>query len=159
MRHVVVAFMVWGGMAATPALANVEDYCAAYGRDFADQGPQDQKVWQQRYDNAQASCIFQYSQDSQAPAEKPKAKVKTANLQKAKVDTTDRKPDAKSAVKPVSGLPEQEVAAADDGRPAKGSPEWNAYCKRKYVSYDAEKGTYRSLTGVERPCIYTSKVK
>jgi hypothetical protein len=45
------------------------------------------------------------------------------------------------------------AVAATAGDPKPGTPAWNDYCARKYVSFDRATGTYRSLSGKQRPCV------
>ena len=44
-------------------------------------------------------------------------------------------------------------------KPEPGTPAWIAYCTRKYVSFDAAKGTYLSKTGTARKCLITNDFK
>jgi hypothetical protein len=49
--------------------------------------------------------------------------------------------------------PSAETQTADaGGEPAKGTPEWNAYCADKYRSFDPETGMYKAYSGQMRPC-------
>lgn len=41
---------------------------------------------------------------------------------------------------------------ASDGKPKKGTAEWNAYCAAKYNSFDPATGNYTSYSGKTRPC-------
>jgi hypothetical protein len=135
-------------ISAVPASADVADYCAAYARDHADQGSREKLMWQKSYDNALQTCGEQYSLQDPAPvvkkpkpkpvAEKPKpiAKVKPAAEPEPKTETTK-----------AAAIPKLKA----------GSPEWNTYCKNKYVSFNEEKGTYLSKTGVERKCLVTAE--
>ena len=47
------------------------------------------------------------------------------------------------------------AAAAPPSRstPQRGSDAWNAYCAKKYASFDAKTGTYTSRSGKQRPCV------
>ncbi len=132
---------------ASEARADVTDYCAAYARDFADHVKKQDVEWQTRYDNSEASCLARFSNDA-APA--PMAKPK---LQKA----ISKQPPK---VPPAAPVEEQAPAAPIAQSVAKlepGSAEWTAYCRKKYVSFDASKGTYLSKTGVERKCLVTAE--
>jgi hypothetical protein len=125
---------------AGEAHADVKDYCAAYARDFADQVQKQTAEWQPRYDNAEASCLQRFSSDVTPP---PKAKPK---VQKA----IPQKPP-KAAPAPA----EEPATKTKALKPETGTPEWLAYCQKKYVSFDAAKGTYLSKTGIERKCLVT----
>lgn len=139
--------------AAIPATADVADYCAAYARDHADQGPREKRIWQKRYDNALNTCGEQFSlQEPATVAKKPQKPVVKKVVEKPK-------PVAKSVAKPE---PQPEPAVTEPKKVATlpklktGSPEWIKYCKSKYVSFDEAKGTYLSKTGVERKCLVTA---
>jgi BA14K-like protein len=141
---------VWSGVLMTvvlalPAHADVAEYCAAYARDFADQSDKQLFNWQRRYDNAEASCVERFANDGTKPA---KAKTKT----KPQVAKVKAKPAPK--LKEPTEAPQQQAAKAIPKLTA-GSPEWTAYCKKKYVSFNEVKGTYLSRTGIERKCLIT----
>ena len=139
------------GVASIPAQAGVADYCAAYARDFADKVPQQEPQWQHRYDNAEQSCLFRFAVETN-PVVKEKAKAKVVVASKATAPAP--RPKAKPVVE-TPAEPEQKVAKAKPNL-VPGTPEWVAYCKNKYVSFNEAKGTYQSRTGVERKCLVTA---
>jgi hypothetical protein len=137
----------------TQVQATVPEYCAAYARDFADLVKKQDPKWQRRYDNAQASCLLRFTSDAK-PAVKEKSKTKQA---------VSKKPTPSPA--PVEAAPPELFGDADPAPVTKakvkpklqaGSPEWTAYCKKKYVSFNEAKGTYLSKTGKERKCLVTA---
>ena len=130
---------------ASEAHADVKDYCAAYARDFADHVQKQSAEWQPRYDNAEASCLARFSYDV-TPASKTKPKIKKAVSQKP----------PKVAAAPVEEPPSETQTIKPSAKPAAGSPEWITYCQKKYVSFDAAKGTYLSKSGIERKCLVTA---
>lgn len=133
------------------ARASVADYCAAYARDIADQWTPKTAEWQTRYDEADAACNFRYTHDAApARAKKPKAAIAAV---KPKAQPA-AKPKPASVIKPKAP-PTEKVAKAIPNLVA-GSPEWTAYCKKKYVSFDETKGTYQSKSGIERKCLVTA---
>jgi hypothetical protein len=163
MRFVICAFALI--VLAQPGSAAVPDYCAAYARDYADVGTPAPPEWRLRYDKAEKACLFQYSEDTPEPVKKPKAKVAVAEKPKAKVPVAkkpEQKPLKKLDTKPAEKPEAAALAEAPPQPPAKlvlGTPAWKAYCKRKYVSFNPDKGTYTSKTGKERPCIVTADFK
>lgn len=132
-----------------PAAADVADYCAAYARDHADKGERVKQVWQKRYDNALQTCGEQFSlQEPVAVAKKPKVRP-------AKVAAEKPQPVAQEEPSAVPEAPKlQKLASLPNLKP--GSPEWIKYCKNKYVSFNEDKGTYLSKTGIERKCLVTA---
>ena len=83
-----------------------------------------------------------------APAEKAEPAAKNAS--------TKAKPVlVKTQVAPVvTAVPE--LQPKSNAKPLQGSPEWAAYCKKKYVSFNEAKGSYLSKTGIERKCLVTA---
>jgi hypothetical protein len=155
------------------AFADVQDYCAAVARDFADLRPADRAIWQQRYDDAGADCIEQFSTPTQAVATQPKVKAKVNKPNKPELAapsaetpiaaaapiTKTKKKTAKinTAATSVVGTTTEQTATLVKPKP--GSAEWIDYCSRKYTSFDKIKGTYTSKTGVERKCLVNSKFR
>jgi cell division septation protein DedD len=134
---------------ALPAKADVADYCAAYARDHADQGAREKPIWQKRYDNALQTCGEQFSlKEPVAIAKKPVKPVIKVVAEKPKPVEKSETPVEPDTAKPkkVAAIPNLEA----------GSPEWVTYCKNKYVSFNEEKGTYLSKTGIERKCLVTA---
>lgn len=132
---------------AGQAQAAATDYCPAYARDFADQVQKQDAEWQKRYDDAEASCLQRFSYDVTTPSkEKPKPKVQKAVSQKP----------PKAAPAPIAEAATESPAITPSKKPEPGSAAWTAYCQKKYVSFDASKGTYLSKTGVQRKCLVTA---
>lgn len=132
---------IFSVLAVVPANANKSDYCAAYARDFADaqtqNKTQDKTIWQHKYDIASTSCM----------ADPKPAPIKVI------------KPPP-PAIAPVITPPEPVIAATSvkPSKPAKlepGSEAWNAYCAKKYTSFNPKTGLYLSLTRVARKCLVT----
>lgn len=130
--------------------ATVADYCAAYARDFADHVEKQNAQWQHRYDNADASCQLRFTSDEKPVVKiKPKAKQVLAKIPTAPVVTAVPEPKPKPEAEP-------QQAAKAAPKLLQGSPEWTAYCKKKYVSFNEAKGSYLSKTGIERKCLVTA---
>jgi BA14K-like protein len=147
MRIAVASFILLS--ASLPGQAAVADYCAAFARDEANmRGPSAEPDWQLNYNNADAACMLRFTPatagqvaaKAKKPAPKPKAKP-LAPAQAAKASAT-------AAISPL-----QEPKAVP--KLEQGSAAWLAYCKKKYVSFSASKGTYTSKSGVERKCLVT----
>jgi hypothetical protein len=141
-------------LCAATAMADVPAYCAAYARDKADiavaAAGRNDAQWQISHDEAQAFCMARYT-----PA-KPIVRVAKAPVPKASPVKAAAKVSP-PAVKPLTKKPATEaksVVVLPDLKP--GSAEWIDYCRKKYVSFDAAKGTYTSLTGIERRCLVTA---
>ena len=140
LRFVFVLALGVALLISSQSRASIADYCAAYARDFADRVEKQNPQWQHRYDNAEASCQLRFTSD-----EKPVVKIK----QKAKPVLV------KTPVAPVvTAVPEPQPKTK--AKPLQGSPEWAAYCKKKYVSFNIVKGSYLSKTGIERKCLVTA---
>jgi BA14K-like protein len=163
-----VFFVIGLALFAQPAIADVQDYCAAVARDFADLRPKDRDIWQQRYDNASADCIEQFSAPALTAAAPPKPRKKLVAVAPSKPQPVASKviPKPKSKkptteVATVEGTTAEPTAKADVAKPKPvvGGPEWLDYCTRKYTSFDKKKGTYLSKTGVERKCLVTADFK
>lgn len=163
----ILAVILFGGT----ALATPEDYCAAYAVDFANVGPDDQALWQQRFDNASKDCLIQYATPKLEAQVKTKPKAKPAavavKIKKPAKAVAVAKVLAKPIVTPaaIKTRDVKKVAAAEvkivaqSKKPEPGTPAWIDYCTRKYVSFDAAKGTYRSKTGTARKCLITNDFK
>jgi hypothetical protein len=165
MRKVFILALVsaasWGGVAN----ADQAGWCAAYARDFADARATDKVLWQHKYDIAQKSCLDKEQLATPVVDEK-KVDVPKADVAKTAASATQiPKPLSKAAATPAAedtvadtpvavepAMPKHKLASA---APDVGTPEWNAYCAKKYTSFNAVTGTYKSLTGVDRKCLYT----
>lgn len=174
MRRVV--FVVGLALLVHPAHADVQDYCSAVARDFADLRPKDRDIWQKRFDDADADCIEQFSSAPTVAAVQPKARKKVIVVKPSKpvvveavvvaAVPVETKP-IKKTKKPVVEVATVESASAEPTakavsakpKPTVGSPEWLDYCTRKYTSFNREKGTYLSKTGVARKCLITADFK
>lgn len=128
---------------AVEASATPQDYCAAYARDFADQGTKVQ--WQSRKDNALADCLLTVSPVA-TPA--PQSVVKPKPVAAAK-------PIALSEA--VEAVTTPEKIATSKPILATGSIAWLDYCEKKYASFSRTTGTYISYKGVERKCLVTAE--
>ncbi|MBI2719594.1 MAG: BA14K family protein [Rhizobiales bacterium] len=172
----IVSLLFAAVLVAVPiaARADVASYCQAYARDEGDAalvgnaiisgkqtGPLSGPDWEARVKAALADCLAQYGatpqseaqpvtgatptvESEKAPAAKPAAKAKPAPQKKAGQARI-------RSVSPIQGGPPSYA------EPAPGSAEWNAYCSKKYASFDPATGTYKSLTGKIRPCVYTKR--
>lgn len=151
----------WSGVAH----ADQAGWCAAYARDFADARATDKVLWQHKYDIAQKSCLDK-EQLAAPVVETKKPEPPKVDVAKASASATEiPKPLSKASVAPaaesaVTNAPVVEAPIKGkhkqaNGAPEKGSPEWNAYCAKKYTSFDPATGSYKSLTGVARKCLYT----
>lgn len=65
---------------------------------------------------------------------------------------------APAVAAPLKTVRKKAVAAAavspsQDEELKPGSKAWNAYCAKKYVSFDAASGTYTGKSGTKRPCV------
>lgn len=147
----------------TAAQADVEDYCAAVARDFADLRPNDRDVWQRRYDDAARDCIADFSGTTDLQNPQTVTKPASSKLKPPKIAAVKPPKASKSKIEKQKASPD--VAATADSAakvaPTKskilvGTPEWLDYCARKYTSFNREKGTYTSKTGVERKCLVTA---
>ncbi len=158
-RCVFGAMALWlvAPLAAPEAGAAPADYCKAYAIDFADQTQRDTPFWQQRYADAEKSCLAQFTFAA------PEVKAKPQKVAKAKA-----KPKPAEAIEPAPTEESVSLAEVDlNNDPAQpttskkarlkvGSVAWLDYCEKKYASFNRETGTYRSYTGVERKCLVTS---
>jgi hypothetical protein len=135
-------------LASAPTHADVAAYCAAYARDFADLTDRQSPQWQRRYDNAEKDCVQRFATQAVTPAKaKPKPKP------------VAQKPKVAAAPAPKLKQPEapkDEKAVKTAPKLVEGSAEWLSYCDKKYVSFDKQKRTYLSKTGVERKCLVTA---
>jgi hypothetical protein len=123
--------------AASPAFADKASYCKAYARDFADQASVDETTFQHKYQIAIDACLAKHAA--------PQLKRPQPRVFRPKITNNDPAPPLP---KPIIVAPVAKVATLSPG-----SPEWNDYCAKKYVSFNAKTGTYQSKTGVERKCV------
>ena len=163
MRKVFILTVLAGTAFGGAAHADQAGWCAAYARDFADSRTTDKVLWQHKYDIAQKSCldnevtaapVAEVTKKVEAPVADVAKKVEVPPIKVAAIPAANpvAKPPAKPAA-PAPVVPEKTKVAS--GPPEIGSAEWNAYCAKKYSSFDAKTGTYQSLTGVQRKCLYT----
>ena len=127
---------------ATPALADRVSYCAAYATDFANAQTKDRVFWQHKFEIAQQSCMREQransiisSPDASVIAKGAKTKTKEPNVQVAEL------------------VPPEPVMTT--AKPEQGSDDWNAYCAKKYTSFNIKTGMYHSLKGIDRKCLVT----
>lgn len=155
-RCVFGAMAFW--LAAPVAGAAPIDYCKAYAIDFADQTQRDTPFWQQRYSDAEKACLAQFTfadpeekaKPVQAAKAKPKPKPQAVEAQAEAMEAAPEEVDISAAA--ISPQPR----ARKKPKLVVGSGAWLDYCDRKYASFDREKGTYRSYSGVERKCLVTA---
>ena len=131
--------------------AAVADYCAAFARDEANRlAAASTPGWQETYSNADANCMQRFGEvTATRVAAKPRKPAAIPDKPKP------LKPAAESKAKAAAISPLQEPKTVP--QLIAGSPEWTAYCTKKYVSFNAAKGTYLSKTGVERKCLVTAE--
>jgi hypothetical protein len=142
-------------VASVSAQAGIEDYCAAYARDIADEISAQSPNWQRRHDNAEQACLFRFTADVEQPVPRPiKRKAKAVVAIKPPPAPEPEPVAVTQADEPVE--PAKPAAAKTKPKLKAGSAAWINYCKKKYVSFDAEKGTYKSKTGVVRKCLVTA---
>ncbi len=157
MRNICVVMAVAGLSFASPAHADQAGWCAAYARDFADARASDKTLWQHKYDIANKACLDEQKQPD-APAVKKVETSSTPQPQPKSAQVAAAKPEV--VAPPVTDKKMADKKLADkskstSGAPEPGSAEWNAYCAKKYSSFDAKTGMYLSLTRVQRKCLYT----
>ena len=129
MQRMLICAGLMLNVSTTPSFADVQGHCEAYAKDFANAYVINREDWQKRNDEALAACLLQY-QSSKSVSKKPKSKI-------------------------VAAIPEQKP---EQQKPlVKGTPEWNAYCEKKYVSFNVETGTYIGRSGKERTCLVTAE--
>lgn len=163
MKRLIVLCLSLAALSA-PAHADRQAYCQAYARDFADQIAKDKAGWDHKFQIAMENCMGPKADNAApatAPAPKPKAvaiqspaaasNVKTASAPKAAAVDTAPVPPAQETAKP------EEKSA--EGKLEPGTEAWNAYCAKKYTSFDPATGKYKSLRGISRPCLVTKDFK
>ena len=111
------------------AWANKQSYCAAYATDFANAQAKDKQYWQHKYDIAAQSCLT-------APS-----------------PTRDEILPKHTLRRSVEIIPPEPILVKAKMEP--GSDNWNAYCSKKYTSFNITTGMYHSHTGVDRKCLVT----
>jgi hypothetical protein len=165
MRKVFIIALLSAASWGSVAHADQAGWCAAYARDFADARATDKVLWQHKFDIAQQSCLNK--EQAAAPVveakkpEVPKAELAKSEGSATAIPTALPKAVAAPSVETVAAEPaiiadpvKSKHKVASSG-PDSGSPEWNTYCAKKYTSFNSATGTYKSLTGVERKCLYT----
>ena len=122
------------GFFSTPAFADVQSYCEAFGQDFASGKTSDVDQWLIDYRNAFGDCMVQYAADPKVEAPARKAVEKAA----PKVVVVPARDFSKKKRIPIL---------------EPGSNAWNKYCAAKYASFNEVTGTYKSYAGKEKPCL------
>lgn len=119
------------------AIADQQSYCAAYATDFANAQAKDKPLWQHKYEIALQSCITVSNSVivEAAPIQKSVKKPLPVVQLSAKI------------VPPEPTLTKPRLKSGPDDR--------NAYCSKKYASFNVKTGMYRSLKGVDRKCVMT----
>ena len=120
-----------------PAHADTQGYCEAYARDAATarfsgsailtgvRTPVSPEQWAAANAEILADCLATYGRKSASPASANQMRL-VASASASTAPLGDLKP---------------------------GSPAWNEYCAKKYVSFSAATGTYKSMSGKTRPCV------
>ena len=122
---------------SSPAIADQQSYCAAYATDFANAQAKDKPLWQHKYEIALQSCMI---------VSNPVI-VEAAPIQKSV-----KKP-LLVVQKSAEMLPPEPTLAKP--RLKSGSDDRNAYCSKKYASFNVKTGMYHSLKGFDRKCVMT----
>ena len=122
------------------ALADKPSYCAAYAQDFANAQGKNKENWQHKYEIALQSCLENPTMDRSGSAPQAKKKSKT-NM---------------APIRSAEEIPPEPKIATTKIKPEPGSNDWNAYCAKKYASFNIKTGMYHSLTGVDHKCVVTN---
>ena len=123
---------------AGAAMADSQNYCEMFAKDFADSRTTDVDLWQISFSNAFNDCMNQYT--PVAPVAAPKKALQKSEA--VPLDSSESVVEAAQTTKPVPAL-------------VPGTEAWNEYCAAKYKSFNPDTGTYNSLTGKERRCAVT----
>ena len=124
-------------MVAGQAMADKQSYCDAYATDFANAQVKDKTLWQHKYEIAAQSCLA---------VSDPKI-VKTSPIQ------NNVKKLASVVPQPTEFVPPEPKVVTVKLEP--GTEDWNAYCTKKYTSFNVKTGMYRSIKGFDRKCLVT----
>lgn len=120
---------------ATPVMADKQSYCAAYATDFANAQTKDRPLWQHKYEIALQSCSV----------------VSNPVIAKSTpIQNTIKKP--LPAEKQIAEMVPPEPTFTKS-RMEVGADEWNAYCAKKYTSFNVKTGMYLSHKGIDRRCV------
>ena len=130
-----MAMGVMSGFSAQ-AFTNPQSYCEIFGKDYADSRTLDVDQWQIGYRNAFSSCMMQYTSGAPDTAE-----GKNADDASEKVAVAPARDSTRRKRTPLL---------------APGSVAWNEYCASKYASFDKATGTYKSYSGITKPCLVPS---
>ena len=124
-------------MIVSPAMADKQSYCAAYATDFANAQAKDKALWQHKYEIALQSCLTVSN---------------PASAETAPIQNNVKKP-TKVVQQPHENVPPEPTLTKVKLEP--GSEDWNAYCTKKYTSFNIKTGMYHSLKGFDRKCVVT----
>jgi hypothetical protein len=166
---------------AGPASAGIREYCDSYARDVAHRkingafvgGPSDRGQsagigsvggtilgagvtgdrYKRAYTNAYERCVNNYEGQrvTTEPAENKAAETKVTETKVTETKATETKvTETKAAANKVTAtkVAANEVAEKDEASGAS----WAKACARKYRSWDAQKGKYKSYSGKWKPC-------
>ena len=124
-------------MIVSPAMADKQSYCAAYATDFANAQAKDKAQWQHKYEISLQSCL---------------SVSNPAVIETAPIQYSVKKPV--TVVQPPTEIvpPEPKFTKV---KLEPGSEDWNAYCTKKYTSFNVKTGMYHSLKGFDRKCVVT----
>ena len=114
-------------LGAAPAQADVRSYCTAYGVAVAGKRLTGRSI----IDPAAAPQLSEAQRAAAAEAATADCLARFAPRVEVRAP---RKPAAAAALQPGSGA-------------------WNAFCAKKYTSFDARTGTYTAKSGKRRPCV------
>jgi|GEM_PF-2841005 len=152
---------------AGQASAGVREYCDSYARDVAHRkinGGANVGIgsvggtilgagvtgdrYKRAYTNAYERCVNNYEGQrvTTEPAEKKVAETKVAEAKVTETKVTETKAAANKVT--ATKVAANEVAEKDEASGAS----WAKACARKYRSWDAQKGKYKSYSGKWKPC-------
>ena len=118
---------------AAPVHADVQTYCAAYGVEAAEMRLSGRSI-------LDPSATPQLGEAQRAAA----AEAATADC----LARFGPRVEAEAPLKVRAA-----AAPRSKSTPQPGSRAWNAYCAKKYTSFDAATGTYTANSGKRRPCV------
>lgn len=171
------------GYGAGFARADVRSYCTAYARDAADAAlgvtgagtlaGANNDQWAAENTTALDQCLALYGQpQAQAEAAQPtgaepagKQSAAPAKVAAAPAPAAQRHaspPAGKQRMKliasahapPIASVSPSQGGAGNSGLQP-GTAAWNAYCAKKYTSFNPATGTYKSYKGNQRRCVVT----
>lgn len=163
-------------LSANFAKADVSSYCTAYARDAADAAlgvtgvgtlaGTNNDQWAAENTTFLDQCLALYGQQQAQPqaATQPAGAGKvsqTAAAQPAK--PAPAQPAGKQRMKLIASAHAPPIASVSPSQGGSGSAlqpgtaAWNAYCAKKYTSFNPATGTYKSYKGNNRRCVVTRR--